>query len=393
MATVAAAALAAAIAADAGAPVTFHTDVRPILEKHCQMCHRPGEGAPMPLVTYQEVRPWAKAIRAAVVSGRMPPWHADPRYGKFSNDPSLAPDEKRILLAWIDTDALEGTSAGAPAPRPFPEGWRIPEPDAVFELPQAFAVRAKGAIDYQYFSVPTYFTEDKWVQMAEVRPTDRSVVHHAIVMVEPRDGPRTQEYLAGYAPGASPQIWKPGQARLIKAGSVLVFEMHYTASGKPAQDRTRIGLRFAREPVREQIVTLRAAAYSFLIPPGDPDYHVDSFDTLEETSYLVGMRPHMHVRGKSFLFRAVYPAGESEMLLSVPRYDFAWQPYYYLETPKLLPRGTRIECTAVYDNSPNNPRNPNPAAAVVWGPQSWDEMMIGWFDVARRLPRAGAGAP
>ena len=377
------AAIAAALASAADLPVTFHKDVRPILENRCQGCHRPGEAAPMSLVTYKDVRPWAKAIRGAVLSGKMPPWHADPRYGRFSNNLSLAPGEKEMLVAWIDAGAPEGDSTGAPTPRAFAAGWRIPEPDVVFEIPQPFNIPARGILDYQYFSVPTRFTEDQWVEMAEVRPTERSVVHHAIVMVEPRDGPRKQEYLAGYAPGMTPQIWKPGQARLIKAGSVLVFEMHYTANGQPARDRTRIGFVFARKPVTERIVTLRAAAYGFLIPPGEADYRVDAADTIEEAVYLVGMRPHMHLRGKSFVFRAVYPNGETETLLNVPRYDFAWQPYYYLETPKLLPRGTRIECTAVFDNSSNNPYNPNPAAAVVWGHQSWDEMMIGWFDVAQ----------
>lgn len=346
----------------------------------------------MSLLSYTETRPWAKAIREAVLTGKMPPWHADPHYGKFSNDLSLAPAEKETLVAWVNSGAHEGNPADAPKPRAFVPGWKIPKPDVVFEMPEEFNVPASGTVDYQYVAVPTSFTEDKWVQMAEVRPGDPSVVHHAMVVVEsssvessPLESSSSGEaehYLAGYAPGMMPQMWKPGEARLIKAGSRLVFQMHYAPNGKPARDRTRIGLVFAKRPVTAQIVSLRAMPVSLVIPPGDANYRVQSSATIQEAVSLLGMRAHMHVRGKSFMFRAVYPTGETETLLDIPHFDFEWQPYYYLETPKLLPRGTRIECTAVFDNSANNRYNPNPSAAVSWGPQTWDEMMIGWLDVA-----------
>jgi len=340
----------------------------------------------MPLMTYQETRPWAKAIKSALLSGKMPPWQADPHYGKFSNDLSLAPGEKETLVAWVDGGAREGNLAESPKPRNFTDGWRISKPDVVFEMPTEFQVPATGVLDYQYIPVPTNFTEDKWVEAVEVRPGDRSVVHHAIVVVDDgaprRLGSDGQEYLAGYAPGMAPQIWKPGQARLIKAGSYLVFQMHYTTTGKPARDRTKIGLIFAKKPATEQIVAMQAGAHWLAIPPGEANYRISTSLVMHEQAYLVGMRAHMHLRGKSFQFRAVYPGGESETLLDIPKYDFNWQPYYYLETPKLLPRGTRIEVTAVFDNSANNPFNPNPEATVFWGPQTWDEMMIGWFDVA-----------
>jgi hypothetical protein len=329
-------------------------------------------------------------MRTAVLSGKMPPWQADPKYGKFSNDLSMTPAEKDALVAWIDGGAPEGDPADAPKPVAFTEGWRIPKPDVVFEMPASFNVPAKGAIDYQYIPVPTNFTEDRWVQAVEVRPGDRSVVHHAIVVVDSGNGERGQEYLAGYAPGMTPQLWKPGQARLIKAGSYLIFQMHYQANGKPAKDRTKIGLIFAKNPPKEQIVALQAAAHWLAIPPNEPNYRIQATETIHEPSYLVGMRAHMHLRGKSFQFRAVYPNGETEILLDVPKYDFNWQPYYYLETPKLLPKGTRIEATAVFDNSPNNPFNPDPKATVFWGPQTWDEMMIGWFDVAVPAHRSSA---
>jgi hypothetical protein len=375
--------IAIAVPAEAAPTPTFHKDIEPIFQSRCQSCHRTGEAAPMPLVTYREARPWAKAIRAAVLTGMMPPWHADPHYGKFSNDLSLSQAEKETIVAWIDGGAPEGKLADAPKPLVFADGWRIPQPDVVFEMPQEFNVPASGVINYQYIPVPTNFTEDKWVEMVEVRPGDRSVVHHAIVMVDSKDGGRDEEeYLGGYAPGMGPQIWKPGQARLIRAGAYLMFQMHYTATGKPARDRTQIGIVFAKKPPSQQIVELQVTAPLLSIPPGDPNYRVQAFSVLDEPAYLVGMRPHMHLRGKSFAFRAVYPSGETETLLNVPRYDFEWQPYYYLEKPKLLPRGTRIECTAVFDNSANNRFNPDPTATVGWGPQTWDEMMIGWIDLA-----------
>lgn len=341
----------------------------------------------MPLITYEQVRPWAKAIRTSVLTGKMPPWQADPHYGKFSNDLSLGPGEKDKIVAWVDSGAQEGNEADAPKPALFTDGWRISKPDVVFEMPEDFDVPAKGVIDYQFISVPTHFTEDKWVQMAEVRPGDRSLVHHAIVVIDTGAGANNQEYLAGYAPGSDPQIWKPGQARLIKAGSTLVFQMHYQATGKAGHDRTKLGLVFAKKPVTERIVAMQVMDPGLAIPPGAPNFRVDASLVIKENVRLAGMRAHMHLRGKSFQFRAIYPNGETEILLDIPKYDFNWQPYYYLETPKLLPAGTRIECTAYYDNSANNPFNPDPTALVRWGPQTWDEMMIGWLDIAVPVAR------
>jgi hypothetical protein len=372
---------------------TFYKDVLPILQNRCQSCHRPGEAAPMPLLTYGQSRPWAKAIKQAVIEGKMPPWSANPKYGKFANDLSLAPGERETLLAWVDGGAPEGDRADAPAPKQWTEGWKIPKPDVVFEMPEEFEVPATGVLSYQYFTVPTNFKEDRWVEALEVRPGESSVVHHAIVTVETGEGYRgARGYLAGYAPGMLPQLWKPGQARLIPAGAFLVFQMHYTTNGKPAKDRTRIGLVFAKKPPKQQVVAMSASSYWLAIPPGDPNYRTEAATLIRRDLYLVGMRAHMHLRGKAFQFRAVYPSGESEILLDIPKYDFNWQPYYYLETPKKLPAGTRIECTAVYDNSKNNPHNPDPTVEVRWGAQTWEEMMIGWFDVAVDL-RNGAPVP
>ncbi len=361
---------------------TFYKDVLPILQTHCQDCHRAGEAAPMPLMTYSQTRPWAKAIKAAVLTRKMPPWFADPRFGKFSNDPSLNPAEITTLTAWVDKGSPAGAPADAPQPRQFVEGWRIPQPDAIFELPEPVTIPAAGVIDYKFYLVPTNFTEDRWVEAIEVRPTNRSIVHHAVIYSQGQDGWEIGNYLGGYAPGSLPQIWNPGQARLIKAGSSLLFQMHYTSNGKPSTDRTQVGLVFAKHPPRQQVIAMTSTNAGFVIPPGAADYPVDSVRVIPQDCWLVGLRAHMHLRGKSFEFRAVYPDGRSEILLRVPRYDFNWQPYYYLETPLKLPRLTRIECTAHYDNSVNNAFNPDPSKAVRWGDQTWDEMMVGWFDVA-----------
>jgi hypothetical protein len=367
-----------------GAETTFYRDVLPVLQARCQSCHRPDEIGPMPLLTYAQTRPWAKAIKEAVLSKRMPPWFADPHYGEFSNDLSLSAGEIRSLVAWVDGGAREGKASDAPkSPATLADGWRIPKPDAVFQIPEEIHIPQSGIVNYMYIAVPTGFTEDHWVEMAEVRPTNRTVVHHAIVYVQDDSGwLDVGQYLAGYAPGAVPQEWKPGQARLIKAGSKLIFQLHYTTNGKPAVDRTQLGLIFSKQPAKERVVAMAVTNHWFMLPPGAPDVQVDARLMISEPMTLVGLRPHMHLRGKSFEFRAVFPDGATKILLRVPRYDFHWQPYYYLKAPIALPRGTRIECTAHFDNSPNNPNNPDPNANVAWGEQSWDEMMVGWMDVA-----------
>jgi len=394
-------------------PPTFYRDVLPVMQSRCQECHRPGEAAPMSFLTYKEVRPWAKAIREAVITRKMPPWPADPHFGKFSNDRSLSRAEIDTLVAWADSGAREGDSAESPKPVQFADGWGIHKPDAVFEMPNEFTVPASGTIDYQYIVIPTGFTEDKWVQESEARPGNRQVVHHMIAFIRPPgskwlkdaqpgipfvppkeenrekrkhrrddDDSGPPELLVGFAPGLPPGILRPGQAKLVKAGSDFVLQMHYTANGKPGADRSRIGLVFAKEPPRERVYTAAASNDKFEIPAGDPNYEVESDVTLQEPAKLVDMMPHMHLRGKDFVYTAFYPTGESEVLLRVPKYDFSWQLFYYLADQKVLPAGTRLHCVAHFDNSPNNPSNPDATRSVRWGDQSWEEMMIGWFDVA-----------
>jgi mono/diheme cytochrome c family protein len=397
------------------AQVTFYKDVLPVLQKNCQSCHRPGEAAPMSFLSYDSTRPWAKAIKTAVASKKMPPWHADPAHGKFLNDRRLNEQEVSTLVAWADTGAKPGNAKEAPKPLQFVEGWEIGKPDVVIEMPTAFEIPASGTIDYQYVAIPTNFKEDKWVQIAEARPEDREHVHHIIAFIRepgsaymkdlPEGVPMTaqqiyeeakkkgvnprgdggsgfSDMLVGFAPGTPPVSFKPGQAKLVKAGSHLILQMHYTANGKPGKDKSRIGITFSKTPVTERVVSLASGNQKFEIPPQDANYRVDSTFTLQEKATLIGLLPHMHLRGRDFQYTAIYPTGEKEILLSVPKYDFNWQNWYELATPKVLPAGTRIDCIAHFDNSSNNPANPDPNKKVTFGEQSWDEMMFGFFDVA-----------
>jgi mono/diheme cytochrome c family protein len=389
---------------------TFHRDVEPILQKRCQGCHRPGEVAPMSFLAFHEVRPWAKAIRRVILEKKMPPWGADPHYGKFSNDRSLSQPEIDTLLSWVAGGAIEGDPSDAPQPLQFEEGWNIGKPDAVVQMPNPFKVPAEGTIQYQYVVFPTGFTEDKWVERVEVRPGNRAVLHHVNVFASPPGAKMFKtlergrfyefpapkqadpepfsfakddgEALHGYAPGGVPTIFKPGQARLVEAGSDIILQLHYQSNGAEAYDQTRIGFVFAKQPPTERITSVTVQNFDFTIPPMVDDYQVRAEALLNVDVKLVSLLPHMHLRGKRFMIRAYYPDGSDETLVSVPKYDFNWQTTYVLETPKLLPKGTRLESIGWYDNTPNNPSNPDPQALVVYGEQTWNEMMGGVIDLA-----------
>ncbi len=384
-------------------PATFYKDVLPVLQQHCQACHRAGEPGPMALFEYGETKQWANAILKAVTSRQMPPWYADPSIGHFANDRSLSESDIHVITSWIAAGAPPGDPKDKPTPAHWVEGWTIGHPEVIFQTPAAFNVPASGVVPYQYVIVPTHFARDTWVRLAEVRPGDRAHTHHIVVSVrEPGSnwlatepvgvpfalGPHDHgggipgEFLAGYGPGAVPELLAPGQAKLVKAGSDLVFQLHYTTNGQVGCDQSRIGLILAHEPPRQRVLMLAAANIRFEIPPGDPDYQVDARITLHSASTLVSLLPHMHLRGKSFEFRVVFLDGRTETLLRVPHYTYNWQISYYLAAPLQLPPGATIECTAHFDNSAANPLNPDPSRAVRFGPQSWDEMMIGYFEVA-----------
>jgi hypothetical protein len=393
---------------------TFTKDVAPILQKDCQVCHRPGEAGPFSLLTYDAARPWAAAIKEAVQLRKMPPWFADPAYGKFSNSTTLTEAERNTIVAWVAGGAPKGNPKDMPPPVDFVEGWQIGKPDLIYQLPKPYDVPVSGVVDYQHIIVPTGFTEDTWVQAAEVRPTDRSVVHHIIAFVrepksnwfkgqkpgeffvapqvktaeEPDTSALPNDFLVGYAPGQPAEILRPGQAKLIKAGSDIVFQVHYTPNGKAVRDQTRLGIVLAKSPPKTRVLTLSATNGTFKIPPGDPHYRVDASFEVGTDVMLSGLHPHMHGRGKDFEYRVVYPSGETKVLLSVPDFNWHWQNWYTLEQPLALPKGTRIECTAHFDNSRNNPDNADPTKEVIWGEQSWDEMMVGFFNLVfdARMP-------
>lgn len=403
---------AAALAAAKPEVPTFNKDVQPILATHCQSCHRAGEIGPMPLMTYGEVRPWAKAIKDSVSSRRMPPWFADPHVGKFANDRSMPKPQIDTLLAWIDGGAPEGKASDKRPPREFVQGWNIPQPDLVVTMPEPFDVPKEGKVDYQYLVIPTDLKEDKWVQMAEARPSDPSVVHHIVVFsrnprsnwlrgeatpgkpfvppaTRPDGKPRNDiggegnEILTIYTPGNVPDVWKPNQAKFIAAGSDIVLQLHYTANGKKAgRDQSRVGMIFAKQPPTERIMTISAGNTKFEIPPGDPNYAVTGGSNIPNEATLLSFFPHMHLRGKAAEYRLRVPGAEPQTLLRVSPYKFDWQLTYKLEQPLKLPAGSRVEATGWFDNSPNNPFNPDPKATVRFGEQSWEEMMFGFFDIA-----------
>lgn len=373
------------------APLTFSKDIAPILYKNCVGCHRSGEIAPMSLITFKEVRPWAKAIREKVATREMPPWHPDSQYGKWENDRRLTQKEVDAIVSWVDGGAAEGNAKDLPAVPKFASGWQIGEPDIVFQMPTEFTVPAEGTVPYQFISVPTNFKEDRYIQALEARAGNLSVVHHIVMMVrEPgqqgRQRGQTRNFniadgiLGALSPGQTPFLAKPGQAKLIKAGSQLVFQMHYTPNGTETKDRSIVGLIFAKGPV-EKIVNSKAAFdVRFAIPPGADNHEVKAVYEFEEDSHIISLMPHMHLRGKDITYRAIYPDGRSEILLSVPRYNFGWQVYYYPVKPLAAPKGTRLEAVAHFDNSTKNLRNPDPAKEVRFGEQTWDEMMNAFFD-------------
>ncbi len=377
------------------AVTTFSKDVAPIFYKNCMSCHRQGEIAPMSLVTYKEVRPWAKSIREKVLTRTMPPWHADPGVGHWANDRRMSQEEIDTIVRWVDQGAKEGNSKEMPAPPKLNSGWQIGEPDMIFHMPAEFTIPAEGEVAYQYFRVPTNFKEDRYVQAMEARAGNLSVVHHIVIYVREPGFKRSKKLdlgeglLGALSPGQTPFVAQPGTAKLIKAGSELIFQLHYTPNGKEAKDRSYIGLIFAKQPVEKVITTTAAFEIRFAIPPGAPNHEVKASYEFEQDSQIVSFMPHMHLRGKDITYKATYPDGRSETLLHIPRYDFGWQVYYYPKRPIEIPKGTKMEVVAHFDNSAKNRLNPDPTKEVRFGEQTWDEMMNGFFDYIVVAPKQG----
>jgi hypothetical protein len=387
--------------------VTFNKDVLPILQRDCQVCHRPGEIGPMPFLTYEGTRPWAKAIKVAVASKKMPPWFADPKYGHFTNERHLSDADIATLTEWANNGAPEGDAKDKPGPVAFREGWNI-RPDMILKFPKPFVIPAKGTIEYTYITVSAPFKEDTWVVAGEIRPSDRAHVHHVIANVRPKGskwmvqsqlgsepyapGPTRNvdlikaaggnpavldnEFLVGYVPGMEAQRFDiDHSAKLIPAGADIVFEVHYTTNGTASEDMTMVGLELASAPPQRRFMSVTAAQTNLTIPAGDPNAEAKATLRFGQPVDFVYMQPHMHLRGKDMRIDAKYPTGERETILNVPRYDFNWQIVYYEQKPLHFPRGTTLELTAHWDNSLNNKWNPDPAATVHWGDQSWQEML------------------
>ncbi|HLJ85222.1 MAG TPA: thiol-disulfide isomerase [Candidatus Angelobacter sp.] len=376
--------------------ITFNKDVLPILQAKCQECHRPGEVAPMSLLTYQDARPWAKAIKAAVKTEKMPPWFLDIKYeGHFTNSRRLSQEETNTLSAWADSGALEGDAKDKPAPRLFVEGWNL-KPDLVIEMPTAFQVPATGTVEYQYMRVKGNFPEDLWIEAAEMRPENSGAVHHGEVWVIPPGSKWMEraEYGVSYPMSKMPKVpsddadiigkYNPGvgaqnfnfgdSAKFIPKGSDIVFEIHYTTNGKAVSEKTKVGLVFAKGLHNTRYFTSYGpTASNLVIPAGDRNAEVVGEVTVTSPTLLVYAQPHMHLRGKDYELRAIYPTGETETFFKA-KFDFNWQLGYYFDKPVVLPVGTRLLGISHFDNSPNNPFNPDPSKEVIWGLQNWEEM-------------------
>ncbi len=426
---------------------TFSHDVAPILYGHCVKCHHPNDIAPMSLLTYSEARPWAAAIREAVVSGKMPPWKADPSVGHWSNDPRLSPAEIKTISAWAAGGKLEGDPKEMPQKPDFPDGWKIGKPDVVIAIP-VHNLDATGPDEYTYVNVPTNFKEDRWIIAAELRPGNRKVVHHAHVFVadeaeseakagsKPAETPATAyakwirirqgslewvrpdapvidngcsvddnglfpgskssdlgSLISSYLPGRGPDVYPEGTARKIAAGSTLNFQIHYSRTTHKAEtDQTSVGLIFAKEPPRQISRRIDLSNQMFMIPAGDPDHQVTECHTFDKNVLITSLTPHMHLRGKSMRIIADLPDGRKETMLFVPSYDFNWQFTYRAKDPIYLPAGTRIEVIATFDNSANKAGNPDPHKAIRWGSASENEMMDGWIEYLDATPSSPSTA-
>jgi hypothetical protein len=387
---------------------TFYRDVLPILQQHCQTCHRAQGISATTLETYDQVLRHASELVRLTAARTMPPWFADPRIGHFANDPSLSEQEISTLRSWLQSGKLKGNPSDEPPGRKWAAEWSIPQPDAIVKMPVPVNIPAGGDVEYTYEIVPTGFTEDKWVQASQILPSSRQFVHHAVVYVRPPNSAWLHNAPAGvpftasslhdeklsheahwtdsdmllvYAPGSSPDNWPDTMAKFIPAGSDLVFQIHYTTNGKAGSDATSAGIIFAKLPPARRVITLQLTNDSFLIPPGADDYPVEVHGTLPNDATLLSFFPHMHLRGKRFEYNIVHADKSKETLLHV-NYNFYWQLSYKLALPRELKAGTELQAIAWFDNSANNPHNPDPNKPVRWGDQTYDEMMVGFFDIA-----------
>ncbi|MCP4885044.1 MAG: redoxin family protein [Planctomycetaceae bacterium] len=385
--------------------VTYHNRISRILQRHCVECHQDGGVTPMSLTNYEEVRDYAGMIRSVIDRGVMPPWFAAPNETSsqaettiegslssrerhallWANERMLDDSERVDLMSWVEADAPEGDPADAPEPRSFVDGWMIGKPDAVFEFPQAIPIKATGVLSYKTVTIETDLDQDRWIQAIEIVPGDRRVVHHALAFVLPPNANRSErreaiDYWGIYVPGNSTQVYPLGYARYLPKGSTLKFQMHYTTMGEATEDKTKIGLIFADSPPKYEVKTANITNPYLRIPAGAERHKVDASIRVPSDIQLIGYLPHHHLRGTACRYELTTVDGDSEVLLDIPRYDFNWQLFYRYTEPKLIPKGSRLTFTGWYDNSTNNPSNPDATKSVRWGQQTFDEMHVGYIE-------------
>ncbi|MSR47761.1 MAG: redoxin domain-containing protein [Planctomycetes bacterium] len=377
--------------------ITYHEHVAPILHTQCAVCHHEGQVGPMELLDYDDAKGWAPQIAEVVGNGRMPPWHADPRFGSFENERRLTETEKATLIEWAAAGAPAGDAKKKqPATKWDDDGWAMGTPDLVIQLPEPESIPATGYVDYRYKLVDPKLTKDVWVQAAEIRPTARDATHHVLALYIPpgkaplealtglNDGSLVGAgYFAVQVPGCRPNIYPAGAGKKIEAGAKFLFQLHYTPNGKATTDQCQMGLQFCKEPPKQEVKTRGVFSYRLRIPPNEPRYVTTAEWAFKKPTRLISMFPHMHTRGTAFRFEKVVGKGastERTILCDVPKYDFNWQNFYLPKEPPLFAAGDTIFCTAAYDNSTGNPFNPDPSKTVQWGDQTYEEMMIGYID-------------
>jgi hypothetical protein len=363
--------------------VTFTHDVAPLLYEKCVTCHRPGEVAPMSLLTYEDVRPWAREIKEKVVLRQMPPWFADPKHGAFANDPSLTPAQIATIVKWADAGAPRGDTKDMPKPPQFTEGWQLGEPDLIVELPEVH-IPATGPDYFPTPTIPLNISEDHWIRAVEIRPGNRQVTHHSVLFSTP-SGPMTGanglfNVLAVWAVGTPPTVYPEGTGRWLRKGQTIRTNLHYHPNGTPQVDRTRVGFYFGKGELKKEVAASLAGTFNVSIPPQEQNYELRAAYVADQDIDMVSMFPHMHLRGKDMSMTATYPDGRQETLLNVPAYSFDWQLFYYPKTELRLPKGTRIDLVAHYDNSAANKHNPDPTKTVTFGEGTDSEMMFGMFE-------------
>ena len=368
--------------------ITYSNQISRLIQRHCVECHREGGIAPFALQNYDDVAAWAETLCEVVQDTRMPPWHANPKHGDFANDARMTDQEKQTLYAWVENGSPQGDPQQLPPKKEFKDGWALGTPDLIVRMPEPIKVSATGVMDYQYVTIDPGFTEGKWVRASEIRPGVRSVVHHIIVFIStPGADPILKERgvgfetVGGYVPGSPPMDLADGVARYVPKGSKFVMQIHYTPDGRIRNDQSEIGLYFADPAkIRRTMQSGVVVNLDFRIPPGKDNHRVEATYRFSHDMEVHSLTPHMHFRGKSFRYELMYPNGTRETLLDIPRYDFNWQNSYRFSKPKLVPEGSLLKCIAHFDNSQRNPANPDPTISVRWGEQTWEEMMIGFYE-------------